>query len=141
MIREFAFADSFVCNPAYVVCVDFNGKVAYACLCKDRLVLSEVWLYNAVSAPEQPDWLSQPLPTPPYLNSREFISEESFVVPRSKEAFDVRWFRLNGEVQVLIYINDDLHATMLAGERTGCCRLAKKNGPLANHLCPVLELV
>lgn len=134
MIMEFAFADSFTCNPAYMVCVDFNGRTAYAYLCKDRLVLSEVWLYNAVPAPEIPEWGSGPSPLPPYLNSREFVSEEEFAVPESREKIEVCWFRLNGEIQALIYIHDELHATMLTGERVGCCRLAKKSGPLARKL-------
>ena len=138
MIMEFAFADNFTCNPAYMVCVDFNGRTAYAYLCKDRRVLSEVWLYNAVAAPEEPEWGERMSPVPPYLNSREFISEDEFIIPESKEKIEVCWFHLNGAVQALIYIYDELHATMLAGERVGCCRLAKKNGPLARKLAELL---
>lgn len=55
MIMEFAFVNNFICNPAYMVCVDFNGRTAYAYLCRNNLILSEVWLYNAVPAPEQPE--------------------------------------------------------------------------------------
>lgn len=134
MMMEFAFAHGFACNPAYMVCVDFNGKTAYAYLCKDSRVLSEVWLYNAVPAPEEPEWGRDPLSAPPYVNPREYVGEEEFIVPESKEKIEVCWFRLNGEVQALIYIHDELHATMLTGERVGCCRLARKNGPLARKL-------
>jgi len=134
MIMEFAFADSFACNPAYMVCVDFNGRTAYAYLCKDRRVVSEVWLYNAVASPEGPEWCGDSSPPPPYLNPREFIREEASAVPESKEKIEVCWFRLDGKVQALIYIHDELHATMLEGERIGCCRLAKKDGPLARKL-------
>lgn len=136
MIMEFAFAKSFICNPAYRVCVDFNGRTAYAYLCKDCQVLSAVWLYNAVPAPAQAEWGDDPPSPPPYLNSREFVSEEAFQIPESREKIEICWFRLNGDVQALIYIHDDLHATMLANERVGCCRLAKKNGPLARKLVP-----
>lgn len=76
---------------------------------------------------------------PPYANAREYIREEAFVLPGSREAIDVQWFRLNGDIQALIYIHDDLHATMQAGERIGCCRLAKKNGPVARRLASALR--
>ena len=137
MIMEFAFANEFICNPAYMVCVDFNGKAAYAYLCRNHRILSKVWLYNAAPAPESPEWNQPNPPNPPYLNAREFVSEEVFNVPQSRSAIDVKWFKLNGEVQALIYIGGDLHATMLAGESVGQCRLAKKNGPLAKKMVPV----
>ncbi len=135
MIMEFAFADCFLHDPTYMVCVDFNGETAYAYLCRDHLILAEVWLYNVAPAPRRREWREDSVPV---LNPREFVREDLFRPPSSRDEIDVQWFRVDGEIHVSIFIHDELHATLLAGNRIGSCRLARKNGPLARKLTSVL---
>ena len=108
---EFAFACRESLNPSYMVCVSAEGKAARACLMKENRILSEVWLYNLDSAPEAGE-----TDETYNENAAEFVAEKKFVIPKSKV----------------------LHATLISNELIGRCRLAKKNGPLAKVLKPLV---
>jgi hypothetical protein len=116
-----------------------DGRVAYAYLLDGDEIVADVWLYNCVAAPEQPEWRDPS--KAPFLNPRGFASTEQFppVADESEVAFS--WsHETEGQTALRLFIRGDYHARLVHGSKPGWCKLAARNGPLASVLMEDDEL-
>jgi hypothetical protein len=69
-------------------------------------------------------------------NSQGFVRTDlEIVMPDSEADFAVVWQLQNAsDPKVIIYLRDEVWATMAPGTKPGFCRLAMKDGPLARLL-------
>jgi hypothetical protein len=110
-----------------------DGRVAYVYLLFEDKIVADVWIYNRVATPEQPEWRDPS--RAPFLNPRGFASGEQFppVADESEVAFS--WSRgAAGQTALRVYIRGDYHAMLVPGSKPGWCKLAARNGPLASVL-------
>jgi hypothetical protein len=110
------------------VVLEDDGRVAYAYLLQDEVLVSDVWLYNAEPTPERVDWKDRS--AMPFLNPRAFCVDE--LTPRLREDAVIycRW--LPNAVEVVI--DDMLFARLEPGAKPGWSKLAARSGPLARPL-------
>jgi hypothetical protein len=110
-----------------------DGGVAYAYLLDEDEIVADVWLYNRVATPGQPEWRDSS--RAPFLNPRGFASSEQFppVADESEVAFS--WSRgTAGQTALRVFIRGDYHAMLVPGSKPGWCKLAARDGPLASVL-------
>jgi len=113
--------------------VEDDGRVAYAYLLDKDEIVADVWLYNRVAAPEQPEWRDPS--RAPFLNPRGFASGEQFPPAADETEVAFSWSRgTAGQTALRVYIRGDYHAMLVPGSKPGWCKLAARDGPLASVL-------
>ena len=115
--------------------IDDDGRVAYAYLRgADGAIVADVWLYNRCPAPAEPEWNARP--AGPMANPQGFVRTDlQIMLPESEADFAIDWqLQSASDPKVIIYLRDEVWATMAPGTRPGFCRLAKMDGPLARLL-------
>jgi len=120
-------------HTGYSAVFEDDGRVAYAYLLDEDKIVADVWLYNSVAAPEQPEWRDPS--NAPFLNPRGFASDDRFppVADESEVAFS--WsHETAGQPVLRLFIRGDYHAMLIPGSKPGWCKLAARNGPLASVL-------
>ena len=117
----------------YSAVFEDDGKVAYAYLLRDNKIVADVWLYNRVAAPEQPEWRDRSMA--PFANPQGFAASDPFppVTDASEVAFEWSQGRA-GETVLRIFIRGAYHAALVPGSKPGWCKLALRDGPLASVL-------
>jgi hypothetical protein len=76
-VRQFQRGD-------WQVIVEDDDRVAYAYLVRDGRIVTDVWLYNRMPAPQRPPW-HEPGPVMPFLNSASTSTKMAQIeVPRPK---------------------------------------------------------
>lgn len=110
------------------VILEDDGRVAYAYLLEDEQIVADVWLYNVVATPEEPEW---PNPSKmPFLNPRRFCRMDESLPRIGDGAAQCNW----NEKGVEVMLNGLVVARLAKGSRPGWSRLALKRGPLAHPL-------
>lgn len=120
------------------VVLDDDGRVAYAYLRDGDKIVSDVWLYNVMRAPADPEWTSRD--RLPFMNAAEYVKAgpEEY---RLRENADVHcdFRRERGCLLVDIYV-DHVHVARLeSGAKPGWSLLAARPGPLARPLVGIEE--
>jgi len=125
------FTEAKMFTHDFTAIFDDNGRVAYAFLCYADEIITDVWLYNVLPAPEEVG-----LDHPPHLNGRPWVSEQQF--PRIEKASDVEFkWMTPGDITTLyvdIYLRGELHARLKPNEQPGWCKLATGDTDLARVL-------
>jgi hypothetical protein len=117
----------------YSAVFEDDGKVAYAYLLENGRIVADVWLYNRVATPEEPEWRDRS--KAPFLNPRGFSSGEPFRPAASEAEVRFSWSRdAAGQNTLSVFIRGDFHAMLTPGSKPGWSRLARRNGPLASVL-------
>lgn len=125
------FTEARMFGYDFTAVFDDNGRVAYAFLCYQEDIITDVWLYNVLPAPDKVG-----LDAPPHLNGKAHIKPDTF--PRIQAASEVE-FRWNtpGDIKTLyvdVYLRGELHARLKPDEQPGWCRLATEDTDLARVL-------
>lgn len=122
-------------TTGYSVIFDDDGRVAYAYLLSpEEGTVADVWLYNRVSTPLNPEW-STPEKMP-FANPADYAKDHTgFVMVDDIKDVEVIWDRYDpSNVRANIFIRDKLFAVLVERVKPGWCSMAKKNGPLAKKL-------
>jgi hypothetical protein len=109
-----------------------NGRTAYAYLLQGGTPVADVWLYNHVPTPDEPEWRDRRLA--PFKNPAGYASATAFdpVARESDVAFV--WSDSENSPEVRVYLRGVLHARLVAGAKPGWSLLANADGPLAKML-------
>jgi hypothetical protein len=120
---------------------DDDDKAAYAYLKVGDTVVGDVWLYNVVAAPREPEW-QQPdgRNRMPFANPADFASKESFRPITDADEIRLDWEAgPDGLKQVSIFLRGQRHAVICPGAKPGWCRLAATPSPVAKPLHAIQE--
>ena len=116
----------------FAVIVDEDGRVAYAYLLYQEAIVGDVWLYNCVPAPSEPEWHDRS--KAPFMNPAGYAKPWAVSITASED-IAVSWVEQTGELQrAEIYWQDQLLAVLAPGAKPGWSRNALKDGPLARVL-------
>jgi hypothetical protein len=115
---------------------DDDDKAAYAYLKFGDKIVGDVWLYNVVPSPRNPEWQAPDgRDKMPFANPAGFASGEAFHPITDPNEIVLDWDAGSGGLkQVSIFLRGQKHAVIRPGGKPGSCRLAAKPGPLANPL-------
>jgi hypothetical protein len=118
------------------VVFDDDGRTAYAYLFVDEKIVGDVWLYNVVASPQDPEWRNRDRRDKmPFANPTGFASGEAFDPVRSPTEIALNWqMGSSGRHQVTLFLKGQEHAVLRPGAKPGWCRLAAKPGPLAKPI-------
>jgi hypothetical protein len=116
----------------FSVVVEDDGRVAYAYLRDGESIVSDVWLYNRIDTPEEPEWKDRK--KAPFANPIGYVVGDNDIGPiRSTTDVKVSWCGKK-DIEVVIRIHGIRWAVLRQGVKPGWCRLAAKSGPLARPL-------
>lgn len=113
----------------FSIVIEDDDRVVHAYLLQETGIVADVWLYNRVPAPADPEWGGGT--RGPYLNSREFVNSPDGL-EIAEDAFKLRYTSADsGELRACIYAGEDLLGVLSPGARPGWAGLAAKKGPVA----------
>lgn len=114
--------------------IEDDGRVGYAYLLDSHgRICGDVWLYNRVGAPKEPEWSDRD--KAPFTNPEAYVEADSgFSPPTTPGDFSVEWAESSAIPEASIFIRRQLAAKLVAGARPRWSALAKKDGPLAKVL-------
>jgi hypothetical protein len=115
----------------YAVDIEDDDRVAYAYLLQGERIVADIWLYNAEATPTEPEWADRE--KLPFLNPASFAFENNLGPIRGEDDVEVLW-STDGKVSALVRLFGIDWAILAPGAKPGWCRLAKRNGRLANLL-------
>lgn len=111
------------------VIFDDDGKTGYAYLIFDEDIVSDVWLYNVVEAPQCPEWSDSD--QMPFANPAGCVSEEIFEPINDPDQIALNWvLGSDGLRQVNVILRGMKHAVLRPGAKPGWCRLAARASPI-----------
>lgn len=112
------------------VVIEDDGRVAYAYLRANEIIVGDVWLYNQAKAPEDVVWKKDDTP---FINPREFIDEAYTTLPvNDRSEIQVEWRLTESKnVKAYVFIRKVLVALLEPGAKPGWSRFVKRDGPLA----------
>jgi hypothetical protein len=114
-------------RPEFSVIIDDDDKVCYGYLYIEKNIVGDVWLYNSIPAPKEPEWHTRE--NLPFLNSPEFIKEN--IKPfNDNSKVEVKWID-NSKIVAYIYVESRLIAKLTEGSCPGWSCLVIKDGRLA----------
>jgi len=117
----------------YAVVFEDNGRVAYAYLRQEGKIVSDVWLYNRVETPSQPDWTDRS--KMPFLNPQGFTTDDQPPLPSRPEDVTARWVQDGDRLEAVeVFLKGQLWAKLAPGVKPGWSRGAARVGPLAQPL-------
>ena len=123
----------------YSAVFEDDGKVAYAYLLEDDKIVADVWLYNRIATPDQPEWRDRS--KAPFANPKGFASAEQFAAVCDENEVEFELSRASaGQIAVRVLIRGEYHAALVPGRKPGWCKLALRDGPLASVLAPDAKL-
>jgi hypothetical protein len=112
--------------------IDDDDRVGYAYVLENEKIVGDVWVYNVMPAPQEPEWTDRS--KLPFLNPQEFSYEGASPITEETQ-LDVVWIRNQDTlVRAEIYLANQLFAIVAPGAKPGWCRNARKTGPLARVL-------
>ncbi len=118
-------------NPDYSIVIDDDGVVAYAYLLFGNTCIGDVWLYNQAEPPAVAEWDKTQMP---FLNPKEFITDDYTPPITNENEVDVIWVDEGDLMKVNIFIRGEHVATALEGAKPGWSIFVKKDGPLAKKM-------
>lgn len=110
------------------VVIEDDNRVAYAYLRDAGKVVGDVWLYNSVETPLEPDW--DDFVNAPFRNPKALCSNEPFETLTEESRIRCEWSPAGAD----LYIDEVHWAHLQAGAKPGWSRLATGVGPLAHPL-------
>lgn len=114
--------------PSFSVVIEDDNKVCYAYLLEGDQIISDVWLYNQIEAPESVAWNNRA--DLPFANPKMFVKNN--ILPFDEWTHvDVQWGRDCGNVYVKVYASNLLLAKLEKNAFPGWSTLVEKDGPLA----------
>lgn len=119
----------------YLCVVEDDGKTAYAYLLKGHGVLSDLWLYNSIQTPNEPEWSDRT--KMPFLNPAEFVDLSKMAQPiRDQDEVELEWsFNEDGSLgSAILWIHGALYGRLVPGATPAWCVAVSKDGPLALKL-------
>jgi hypothetical protein len=126
-------------DPDVQVVVEDDGRVCYAYLVWSGGIVADVWLYNRVEGPAEPEWkLPDARSRMPFLNAAGHCAAETAVID-DRDLVEVRWRDApSGEPIAGIFVGAQLWAVLTPGALPGWSRFAERSGPVAMRLaeCP-----
>lgn len=111
------------------VVVEDDGRTAYAYFLVEGRITGDVWLFNRIPAPAEPEWRQRgPMP---FANPREYVTdlEAHPFVPGSD--FGVVWLTERDRPAALVTTRGHAMAIVADGCKPGWSKSAAKDGPLA----------
>ncbi|WP_312524538.1 hypothetical protein [Sphingobacterium multivorum] len=60
-------------HPEFAVLIEDDDKVCYAYLLNEERIVGDIWLYNSVPTPSEPEWHKRD--NLPFLNPAAFVKE------------------------------------------------------------------
>jgi hypothetical protein len=105
-----------------------DGKVAYAYLLENGLVVGDVWLYNVGADPHTTDWSDAS--AMPFRNPEKYCTAETLPRLGRDAAITCTWSTRG----VAISVGGSLWARLESGSKPGWSRKARVRGPLAQPL-------
>lgn len=124
-----SYFKQFFCDieAEFSVIIEDDDKVCYGYLYSEKNIVGDIWLYNNVYTPEEPEWHTKE--NLPFLNPLEFVKEN--LEPFNEEtAIEVKW-RNDYGIVASIYVATRLIAELREGSCPGWSNLVIKDGPLA----------
>jgi hypothetical protein len=117
-------------DTGYSAVFEDGGKVAYAYLLLENRIVSDVWLYNRIAAPQEPEWRDRS--KAPFANPHGFAASDPFPPVSDETEVTFAWSRGTiGQTELRVFIRGEYHAALVPGSKPGWCKLATKDGPLA----------
>jgi len=117
----------------FSVVIEDDDRVAYAYLLHAGSIVSDVWLYNCIQTPEQPEWSDSS--RAPFANPRGYAKRSMSKRIASADDVRVSWIVEGANlVRVELYRGVELCAVVAPGMKPGYSRNAAKDGPLANAI-------
>lgn len=117
-------------RPEFAVFIEDDDKVCYAYLLMEDKIVGDIWLYNSVPTPSEPEWHEKD--NLPFLNPAEFVREnlEPFCTDTPVE---VIW-DFGEETVAKIFLSKRLIAKLTERSCPGWSSLVTKDGPLAQKM-------
>lgn len=113
-----------------VLSFEDDGKVAYAYLKKEDVIVGDIWIYNRCSAPPSSEWDDRG--NIPFANCQGFVGPGAQVrAVVAKDDVKIDWETDENGPVAYVYIFEDLFGVVGVGDKPGCARHALKDGPLA----------
>lgn len=127
-----SYFKQFFCStePEYSVVIEDDDKVCYAYLYFNKEIIGDVWLYNNVESPAEPEWASRE--NLPFLNPVQFVSENLTPFDEGSDVI-VDWSNVNGIVAT-IFVTSRRIAKLSGGAFPGWSSLVSQDGPLAKKM-------
>ena len=133
-----------------IVIIEESNHALYAYLLrkKNKIIISDVWLYNIGVTPDAPPWLSDQGKNAPYPNSKGNIFEKQLKYDANKNYFSVHFGfdedrRVRAEI-ALIDLSDNRVwplAILLESHKPSWCRNAAKDTPVAKSLVEITDFI
>lgn len=115
----------------YSIIIEDNGKVCYAYLLNNQIIIGDVWLYNQEDTPETVAWDNRS--KMPFLNP--YTTKEQPAPVKSDSDILVLWqYEATSLKQVRILIRNELIAILEPGLKPGYSKLTNTDNPLAKVL-------
>jgi hypothetical protein len=127
----------FICeeNDTYSLIFEDNGKVAYAYLLENEVIIGDIWLYNRHETPEEIDWKDKK--NLPFLNPAKYIDKSKIIEPVNDiSEISIIWLMDYGKKlgDIHIYIRSELIAVLREGLKPGYSSIVLENNPLAKKM-------
>jgi len=85
--------------------VDDDGRTGYGYVTNSQELIADVWLYNRLPAPEEPEWHFRP-PDPPFLNPRHFCMDNApFSLPVTDKVLQIQSFDHRQDFGAFIFLH------------------------------------
>ena len=78
-------------DTGYSAVFEDDGRVAYAYLLHENRIVSDVWLYNRIAAPPEPEWRDRS--KAPFANPQGFAASDPFPPVASEAEVVFAWSR------------------------------------------------
>jgi hypothetical protein len=78
-------------ETGYSAVFEDDGKVAYAYLLSEDRIVADVWLYNRIAAPQEPEWRDRS--KAPFANPQGFAASEPFPPVLDETEITFAWSR------------------------------------------------
>jgi hypothetical protein len=110
-----------------------DGRAAYAYLhdLEQGKVVADVWLYNRMETPQNPEWADRS--NLPFRNSAQYSKAESlYQLPNAESEIGAGWTtRLDGVPGVVVLLRGQPIGELFVGDMPGKSLMAAKDGPCA----------
>lgn len=129
-----AFVHHMICNNSDVdIIIEDDDRVGYAYLRRGGRIEGDVWLYNRIPAPIEPEWEDRD--KAPFANPKGFAFDPSLITISDTASITIECITgRDGIESVRLLTEGKLLAVLALGAKPGWSRNAAKDGPLAKLL-------
>ena len=109
-----------------------DGRTAYGYLVRDKVIVSDVWVYNHGAPPEHPEW-DDPSRAP-FRNPKAYARSETIEPATREDDIAFAWAGTAEKRSATITLRGVVLGVLTLGSRPGRARMAAADGPLARTL-------